>query len=507
MPSTPGYYCTVNAASPDYLRLYRESLPQTLEDRSLLIELDKAFERVTGTALETVLAKVAERPEKITKAAVEKRAPREQAVHVLGTLIGQLWDELEQTRAALRSGEAELATSVPVIARRRDGEQLADRFEAILRGGAQVIGAQSAAVYLLDSGTTHLKLRTQWNLPLARLAEPPRALAGATADLEAMCGHAVVLDEQGMMPYWNVPEKCGAAVCVPIASASTLLGTMWVFADQPRSFSDTEINMLEIVAGRMAAELERELLVAKGAETAKLEKQLDLAAQIQERQLPQVAPLLDAWQVAGVTEQLQRLGGDFHDWHVTDDERLMVAVADCLDGGVDASLCAAAVRATWRAVANDVRGPDEILARINHQMWCSSTGDQYAHLFVAFAEPNSGRVRYSAAGSPTVLLLEQNQWRSLVEPTLALGVDIEQLFECHELNLTRGQSLVTFTNGVLDALDERGRSLDLAKLGQWLLKHPQASAGQLVDLVRDFLETHCPGPKYDDRTILALRRR
>jgi serine phosphatase RsbU (regulator of sigma subunit) len=497
----------VNATTPDYLRLYRESLPTNVEDRSLLGELDTAFQQVTGTSLETVLTTVAQRLDTKVIKSVEPRSTKDQAVHVLGTLIGKLWEELEQTRAALRSGEAELATNVPVIARRRDGEQLADRFESVLRGGAAVVGAQSAAVYLLDAGTTHLKLRTQWNLPLSRLADPARALAGATADLEAMCGHAVVLDDPAMMQYWNVPETCGAAVCLPISSATTILGTMWIFADQPRAFSDAEINMLEIVAGRMAAELERELLVAKGAETAKLEKQLDLAAKIQEQQLPQVAPLLDDWQVAGVTEQLQRLGGDFHDWHVTDDERLMVAVADCLDGGVDASLCAAAVRATWRAVANDVQGPDEILARINHQMWCGSTGDQYAHLFVAFADPRSGRVRYSIAGSPTVLLLEKNQWRSLVEPTLALGVDIEQLFTCHELTLTRGQSLVTFTNGVLDALDERGRSLDLAKLGQWLVKHPQASAGQLVDLVRDFLETHCRGPKYDDRTILALRRR
>lgn len=495
----------MNATSPDFLRLYRETLPERECDCSLLIEIDTAFQRVTGVALETILSPPSDPAPPSSSSPV--LAERDRNVRVLGTLIGRLWEELEQTRAALRTGEAELATNVPVIARRHDGEQLADRFESILRGGASALGAQAAALYLLDADTTHLKLRTSWNLPLARLADPARPLAGATGDLEALCGHAVVLDDPNMMRYWNVPETCGAAVCVPVSSATTILGTLWLYADQPRSFSDAEINMVEIIAGRMAAELERELLVAKGAETVKLEKQLDLAAKIQEQQLPHTAPLLDDWQVAGHTEQLQRLGGDFHDWQVTDDERLMLAVADCLDGGVDASLCAAAVRATWRAVTRDVRSPHEILERVNHQLYAGSTGDQYAQMFVGFADPRTGRVRYSAAGSPTVLLLANREWTSLVEPTLNLGVDIEQLFRTQELLLTRGQSLVIFTNGVLDALDDRNRSLELPRLAQWLLKHPHASAGQIVDLVRDFLETHYPGPRYDDRTIVTLRRR
>ena len=495
----------MSSSSPGYLRLYRERLPSADEaDQALRVELAQVFERATGRSLDPV---VTIGPSLADLAEPSPAPAQEEPVEQLGRLIRQLWHELEQSRVALRRGEAELATSVPLVAPRRDGELLAERLENVLQGAAESTNCTSAAIYVLNSETTELKRRCQFNLPRSRLAAEARPLAGSVADLEALCGHAVALDDPQMLEFWRVPEKCSAALCVPISSASTIMGTMWLFDDRQRPFSDAEVSMAEIVAGRVAAELEREVLLNKSNESSKLEKQLELAGKIQERQLPQVAPMVEAWQLAGITEQLQVLGGDFHDWLVRHDDRLLVTVADCLDGGVDAALCASSVRGALRAIANDIHGPEDALARINEQLWCGSSGDQYAHLFSAWAEPDTGRLRYSAAGCQGALLVGKRSSRSLIVPSLALGVDSERLFIAEELDLERGESLVVMTNGVLDARDSRGRPLDLGQLGDWLVQHPQASAEQLVDLVRDFLETNCVGPRYDDRTILVLKRR
>jgi len=493
----------VNSTTPGFLKLYREqgSPPQHREDRSLWEDAQQYFEQSLGVNLADQLA--AGPPPAVPTGAVDLH---DQAVRRLGLSMGQLWDELQRTREALWHAEAELATSVPLIAR-RSGENLAGRLESIVRGAAEAIGCTAAAMYVLDSGTTQLKLRTMWNLPVSRLADPARPLQGCTADLDALCGHAIVLEDVAKEIDLCPPEPCASAVCVPISSATTVLGTLWVYGETARRFTDQEVNVVEIVAGRVASELERELLLAKGSETTKLEKQLELAAKIQENQLPQIAPLLDSWQVSGNTEQVQSLGGDFHDWVVRDDERLLVAVADCLDGGVDASLCAAGVRAMWRALATHVHAPQQLLTHVNEQLWTSSAGDQYAHLFIASAEPQQGLIRYAAGGSIGAMWIGQKHGQQLFKPSLALGIEPQRMVDFGELILARGESLVVLTNGALDAVDRDGRPLDLDQMAAWVLKHPNASAGQIVDLVRDFIEAHTIGPRLDDRTVLALRRR
>ncbi|MBX9791868.1 MAG: GAF domain-containing protein [Pirellulales bacterium] len=184
---------------------------------------------------------------------------RAAAMKLATALAGNL-AMLARTRRALRASEAELAAGVPIYIASSQAGALADRLEAILRGGARAAGCTAAGLYLLDEGTSCLKLRASWGLPAERLSDPPRRLATELADLEALLGHAVVLEDIALQASWPVPEPCAAAICLPVAAESTLLGTAWFFAPQPGTFDDRETELLEIVAGRLAVELELAML-------------------------------------------------------------------------------------------------------------------------------------------------------------------------------------------------------------------------------------------------------
>ncbi len=96
----------------------------------------------------------------------------------LAGAIAKVLSDLDVARDALRKREAELAATVPVIERSADPVHLAERLEAVLRGGAQAVNCHAAAVYLLDSATTELKLRAAYGLPRERLALDPRLAHG-----------------------------------------------------------------------------------------------------------------------------------------------------------------------------------------------------------------------------------------------------------------------------------------------------------------------------------------
>jgi len=190
-----------------------------------------------------------------------KPQAKQSAAQELGTLVAELISGRVRLEQALREREAELATGVPIVVQPRATSNLAERLAAVLRGGAESLDFQAAAMYLLDDETSELKLRAEWGLGVAKLAEPARPLAGALADLEAMCGHAVVLEDGVLMDLWKVPEPCGAAICVPISGPSSVLGTLWFYSAVSRKFTATQTNLAEILAGRLAAELDREALV------------------------------------------------------------------------------------------------------------------------------------------------------------------------------------------------------------------------------------------------------
>src|SRR6185436_7888036 len=135
---------------------------------------------------------------------------------------------------ALWRREAELAANVPVIPHSAEEEHLASKLQATLRAGAEAVRCQAAALYLLDDATSELKLRSSWNLPFGSLLRPARPLRGAVADLEALLGHAVVLEDATMFESWKAPHEmpAGAAVCVPVSTPTMPLGTLWLFANE-----------------------------------------------------------------------------------------------------------------------------------------------------------------------------------------------------------------------------------------------------------------------------------
>ncbi|MBN2475373.1 MAG: SpoIIE family protein phosphatase [Pirellulales bacterium] len=420
--------------------------------------------------------------------------------------LGGLLNELMQTRYALWQREAELAAGVPLVPHADEEQHLAARLEAVLKGGAESVHCRAAALYLLDEATTQLKLRSSWGLPFDRLTEPARRLQGAVADLEALLGHAVVLSDTDVMRHWKVPEDFPAAVCVPVSTPTTLLGTLWVYSTEKRDFSDRETNLLEVVAGRLAADLEREMLMREGIDGAELKKQMAVAERLQRSQLPSISPLLDGWQLAGWTAQAGGVGGDFYDWFCLPDGLLATAVADAMGQGLEAALSATAVKAALRAHGQYHREAEQTLRRLNLTLWTGSAGDQYATLFYGLIETTTGRVCYSMAGHPSVVVIRPDGWDSLSRSSAPLGESPETDYEQFGYTLQPGEALVIFTDGVREARDRQGHLLTEAGVAEPLAGRLNLSAEGLANLAREQWQSHTALCARDDRTILVIKR-
>ena len=430
-----------------------------------------------------------------------------ESARALALSLAGMIGEMMQTRHALWQREAELAAGIPLVPHDAEEKHLAARLEAVLRGGSEAVDCQAAALYLLDDATSHLKMRLCWGLPLDRLVAPARPLKGAVADLEALLGHAVVIEDSDVLRHWNVPEEFPAAVCVPVSTSTTLLGTLWIFSAKRRDFSSRQTNLLEIIAGRLAADLEREILLRDAVAAAEVKRQLFAAERLQSNQLPTISPLLDGWQLAGWTTQVDGLGGDFHDWFCLRNGLLAVAVGHAMNRGVEAALAAGGMKAALRAHGQYCREAQQTLKRLNLTTWTGSAGDQHGSLFFGLIQTSTGQICCASAGQPSVLRIRPDGWESLSRVSPQLGESPESDYEQNAWELQPGEVLVVFTEGVRDAANQTGAVLGEAGVAEALLGRLDLSAEELAASVRSRLEDASGSSVSRDRTVLVVKRK
>lgn len=418
--------------------------------------------------------------------------PRDKAEE-LATAMAHMLAELHRTREALWEREAELAAGVPVSPRSDEDEHLAERLESVLRSGTESVGCHAAAVYMLDEATSELKLRATWGLPRRRLLESARPLRGQVADLEALLGHAVVLEDTRRLPQWKPPEPCAAAVCLPVSSPSMPLGTMWIFGNEPREFTDAETGILEIVAGRIAAELERVVLLEQGQRARRLERDFAEGAWWQIERLPTVAPLLDDWQVAGWTSSVAPLAGTFHDWMVLADGMLAATVGGAVGSPLARGLTLAALHGAFKAHVScrpeHGRDPTGLVRAVNETCWGASTGNQLGALCHVEIAPESGDLTIAAAGGPWALVVRPKGIELVSGEAGPLGADAELVPVSKRLRLRRGDHVLLVAEVGIDH-DSLAPATSLA---EHLASQPRATTAELLAAARAWLENQQPG--------------
>jgi sigma-B regulation protein RsbU (phosphoserine phosphatase) len=246
----------------------------------------------------------------------------------------------------------------------------------------------------------------------------------------------------------------------------------------------------------------------------RLEKDLDLARNIQRRILPKTLPEPEGWQCAAANLPYQAVGGDLYDlWMASDldrSPRLHLAVADISGKGLPASLMMTQLSAFLRAMA-DRRVEDwGLLAlRLNARMNEVRDRNRYATLFVGSLNPENGDLRYVNAGhNPPLLVPGDGRPMERLMPTGPMvGLLPGATFREGRATMHPGDTLVIFTDGVVEAEDMNGQDLGEDPLVATVLENPAATADDIFErlLTRTFQHMEGGGFK-DDVTLVVVKR-
>ncbi len=335
------------------------------------------------------------------------------------------------------------------------------------------------------------------------------------AQLVAMPATAVGL--QVLQPTSWLQATLGTNHChaLPLHAQNRLVGAMLVGIPDDslngRSFPTRQFNILNGIAQQAATAVVNNHLYREAAERERLQQELNVAHEIQVSLIPDGSPDIPGCSVASLWQGARLVSGDFYDFVPLHDGRWGIVIADVADKGFPAALFMAVSRTILRTIAtNRTRtDPGDVLMRVNEIIHQDTQSDLFVTVFYAIWDPKSGNLAYANGGhNPPLLLHAQGHSQLLSGNGMALGILPEITVESQTISIQNGDTLIFYTDGVTEAVNEDYDEFGLARMELAVRSSQDQDAPATVQAIADSIHDHAGNtPQHDDITLVVMKRR
>jgi serine phosphatase RsbU (regulator of sigma subunit) len=259
----------------------------------------------------------------------------------------------------------------------------------------------------------------------------------------------------------------------------------------------------------------REIEAERRAAAEKLEaerrtaQELEIAKRVQARLFPQTLPQLKTFEYAGICIQAREVGGDYYDFLNLGRERFGLVIGDISGKGIGAALLMANLQANLRsqsAIALD--HPERFLRSVNQLFFENTTESAYATLFFAEYDDTTRRLRYANCGHYAALLLRSDNTLERLDSTCTvLGLFQEWDCSIEECQLSSGDTLVLYTDGVTESFNASGDEFGEQNLIEVLRRNCECSSQALLTAIIDEVRRFSPREQHDDITLIVAKCR
>ncbi|HCV44308.1 MAG TPA: hypothetical protein DGH68_12540 [Bacteroidetes bacterium] len=276
-------------------------------------------------------------------------------------------------------------------------------------------------------------------------------------------------------------------------------------------FEETDQLLLDALTRQVHASLVNRYLHQQELEKQKMEREISVAAGIQQRILPEALPVIDGYDIAGINIPSKLVGGDYFDCIALPDGRYVLVMADVAGKGMPAALLVSSLHAYLSAYLETPMSLAELAGRLNKVICRTSTADKFITAFVAVLTPGTGEIEAVNAGHNPVYWLKND---ATIQEIKASGVpfgmlDLDLPYTNEQIILSRGERVLLYTDGIPEATSEQNQLYEsTVPLQEFLIRHKSYSADAFIKgLIDDIKKFTGDAPQSDDITALYLVRR
>ncbi len=414
-----------------------------------------------------------------------------------GVRISELKRQIQEQsfQAMFRGVELEALYDVGLaIASTLDLEQLGE--EVLLRA-VSLLDARRGALYLLEDGRYRLTSRFG-----GAALEEFRHDEIDTESLE----NGEVRGPEGWIPG----ARHLLAVAVEIEGDPR--GLLVVADKESRRgvgpFQPTDRRTLSLFANQAAIALENAKLHRLALEKERLEREMELAAEIQTQLLPKVMPAIPGFEVIGWNRPARQVGGDYYDFQSLGHGRWGLVVGDVTGKGMPAALLVSTLHSALRVLLDRMEVGPALLERLNRHIYESSASNKFITMLLAALDSEGSRLAYLNAGhNPGLLIRRDGSVEELPSAGLPLGLLPQGKYGAITLDLGCDDLVCLYSDGITECESPDEEELGLERLVELLRRHREAPLAEIVRRIDEAVTDFAQGrPQGDDQTVVLLRR-
>lgn len=308
------------------------------------------------------------------------------------------------------------------------------------------------------------------------------------------------LNSQLLLPFGAKNELSGLISLSPKLS------------DSP--YTPTDLRLLKSVAAQTGLALENsrltQVIVSEAAQKERINRELEIAREVQERLFPQEFPRIEGLDYFGACRSALDVGGDYYDFIELPENKFGIAIGDISGKGIGASLMMASLQASLRGQAihfkSDLAG---LMKQINSLVYEASTSNRYATFFYAQYEPATRKLTYVNAGhNPPFLIRKSGEVVRLEEGGAVVGMlpSILVNYKQGEIELQTGDLLVGYTDGISEAMNPQEDEWSEDAMLEELKKVHEKPAVEILPYIVACADEFASGAKqHDDMTMIVVK--
>jgi len=390
---------------------------------------------------------------------------------------------------------------------------LQEVLDKLAEAAVRIVGVKACSIRLLDEEAGELKMRSTYGLS-EEYRNKGVVSKNDTVVKAAFAGQAVVLDDMrvdGRVKYKEATVKEGlvSQLTVAMQFKGQAIGVLRLYSPRSKRFYEDDINLARAVASQCAVAITTARLYAEAIEGARMAEQMRLAGLIQRKMIPERPPQIPGLDIAAAYIPCFDVGGDFYDFLKAGDNCIVVAIADVMGKGMPAALMMSCFRSAVRAYA-DIEGGGKAIEAITNKLNKMICGEcrngEFITFFYAVVDAGKGTITYCNCGHEPTVLIRDGQIMDLEKGGLVLGVDAQAEYEIETVELKAGDSLLFYTDGLIDAANFDGELWGRENLLETAKKFTTDSAKQMMKNILGYRRRFVGlARQIDDTSIIVVK--
>src|SRR5262245_32204191 len=300
-----------------------------------------------------------------------------------------------------------------------------------------------------------------------------------------------------------------SVLAVPLGVAEKVFGI--IYADSPIAegrFTEDHLKVLTTLASVAAIRVENTRLIEARLERERLERELALASEIQQRFQPAAPPHIAGYELQGISFPCYEIGGDYYDFIERKDGRLVIALGDVSGKGTAAALLMSSLHAAVHAQAGSHDSLVATISAVNRYLADNIPANRFVTLFYAELDPEPGSLAFLNAGhNPPLIVHSAGTVEQLASGGLPLGIKPDAEYREGRTQLQPGDVLVIYSDGVTEAVSPTGEEFGPTRLYEVVSRNIEASAAGIRDRIESSLTKFSQGTSAaDDITLVIVKR-